>query len=95
MTEQELRGVPGFVEMCVSGPFLALLSHLEQNCPFVDAKLIDATALIRNEGSLQGWMQCAKRLRKIHLAPPPPPKKAEGPQRLYPDAPDQRKTHTK
>lgn len=86
MTDAEIRAHPGMEEMCRSLPFILLMSHLEQTCPYVGKEISDPTSIVRNEGKMTGCFETVRRARSIHIAPKAPVQSTGEPTRLYPDA---------
>lgn len=84
MTADQLRAIEGMVEMCESAPFRQLMAYMRDECPYVNGMDIPETAIIRNEGRLQGWLGCLRVMGGIHRAAKKPEPTGENPP-LYPD----------
>ena len=92
MTKRELLQKYGTdaVQMASSAIFHFALDATREDCPYVKgAGAVDATAIIRNEGRMTGWIECLQYLKNIALSEREAPKVVAGP--LYKD-PDQTKS---
>jgi hypothetical protein len=66
MTKPELRDAfPKLIKVCDTPEYRAVLDCAREECPFLDSKPGDATALISNEGKLQGWNAALRYLKTV------------------------------
>lgn len=94
MTKKEFQRQFGdkSAELLSNPTFHIALDVAREDCPYASGNTaFEATAIIRNEGRVTGWMECLKFLKTISRSEPEAPPVIEGP--LYPD-PDLRKTDT-
>lgn len=91
MTRKELMAShgPKVIEIVGSPDFRAMLDCAREECNYHDSTANDATAIIRNEGKMQGWNACLRFLKTIHKQEAAAP--AAKPSALYQD-PDPRKS---
>ena len=84
MTAKELRALQKMMELLTSPEFRTLLAFFSENCPFVGKEIERKTAIIRNEGRMQGWLALLHVMREIHKTAPEKEPSTERRQ-LYPD----------
>lgn len=63
-------------EMVAAPIFVALTDTAREECPYVGKSIAEPTGIVRNEGMMQGWMECLKFLKTAHLAAAPRPEHA-------------------
>lgn len=91
MTKREFHQKYGaaVVELLANPTLQIAIGFLQEECPFLEDRSVDATSIIRNEGKIQGWSACLKALRGLYKSEPEPPPVVHTP--LYKD-PDPRKS---
>jgi len=66
MTLQELQSTPKFFELFSDQRFVNLLNYLREHPgPLEENVPNDASAIIRSEGSWQGWFRVMKRIGEV------------------------------
>lgn len=63
--------------MLESPNFRILLAFMTENCPYVGKEIVDQTAILRNEGRMQGWFSQLHILRGVHKGEPEQPTSTE------------------
>ena len=73
MTKAQYISIHGAaaVELVGTQLFIALTDTAREECPFIGKEIADPTGIVRNEGRLQGWMECLRFLKSAHVAPAP------------------------
>lgn len=75
MTKREFHQKYGaaVVELLANPTLQIAIGFLQEECPFLEDRSVDATSIIRNEGKIQGWSACLKALRGLYKSEPEAP----------------------
>lgn len=78
-------GAPA-AELSGSALFIALTDTAREECPYIGKDIAEPTGIVRNEGKMQGWMECLRFLKTVHVPAPTRPEIAPRPQYVDPHA---------